>query len=151
MGYLFLALVLIAGTTKGFCGKKMGNSIVLSSDSMLINVFRMGLCIVIGFALTVIQSGAFALSADFALLCVALLSGVSSASFVVSWLLAVKNGAYMMVEVFLLIGVVVPLALCRIFFGEQVGAWQAVGIALLAVAVFIKGITCEWQRGSPKR
>lgn len=43
----------------------------------------------------------------------------------------------MMVEVFLLLGVIVPIVLCRIFFAEEIGAWQIAGILLLLVAVFI--------------
>ena len=43
----------------------------------------------------------------------------------------------MMVEVFLLLGVVVPIALCRIFFAEEIGLWQMIGIAVLLVAVYI--------------
>lgn len=137
MGYFFLSLVLLSGAAKGFCGKKMGSSIVTSSDSMLINVFRMVLCIFIGFFLMLAQSEITHLGADVPMLLVCALSGVTSSAFVVSWLLSVKRGAYMMVEVFLLIGVLVPLVLCRIFFGEEIGPWQIVGMVILLAAVFI--------------
>jgi drug/metabolite transporter (DMT)-like permease len=43
----------------------------------------------------------------------------------------------MMVEVFLLLGVIVPIVLCRILFAEAIGVWQMIGIAMLLVAVFI--------------
>lgn len=137
MGYLFLSLALAAGITKGYCGKKTSFAIASASDSMLMNVLRMVLCIAIGFVLVIVQSGAKALSADGFMLAVAALSGIASAAFVVSWLLSVRTGAYMMVEVFLLLGVTVPITLCRVFFNETVGVWQIVGIAILLVAVFI--------------
>ena len=137
MGYLFLSLALAAGITKGYCGKKTSFAINTRSDSMIMNVLRMLLCIVIGFLLIVAQNDLSLLVPDGSMLWVTALSGVTSAAFAVSWLLSVKSGAYMMVEVFLLIGVIVPIALCRVFFDEEIGVWQILGIAVLLVAVFI--------------
>ncbi|MBQ8409413.1 MAG: EamA family transporter [Clostridia bacterium] len=137
MGYLFLAIALAAGVTKGYCGKKTSYAIVTNSDSMITNVLRMVACIIIGFLLTVFQKETALLAPNSLLLLIAALSGVASAAFVVSWLLSVRSGAYMMVEVFLLIGVIVPILLCRVFFAEEIGLWQVVGIAVLLVAVYI--------------
>ena len=137
MGYLFLSIALLCGVTKGFCGKKTSFAVKSNSDSLIINTLRMLLCIVIGILLMAAQGEITALVPSGYLLAIAALSGVASAVFVVSWLLSVKSGAYMMVEVFLLLGVIVPILLCRIFFGEEIGVWQIVGIALLLVAVFI--------------
>ena len=118
MGYLFLTLALAAGITKGYCGKKTSGAIVSNSDSMIMNLLRMLICVLVGLVLTVVQDGAFALRPDAFVMLAAALSGIASAVFVVSWLLSVRTGAYMMVEVFLLLGVVVTVVLCRIFFGE---------------------------------
>ncbi len=137
MGYLFLAVALAAGITKGYCGKKTSFAIVLGSDSMIMNVLRMLLCIVIGFVLILFTESIDALQVDGDLLLIAALSGIASAAFVVSWLLSVRSGAYMMVEVFLLIGVIIPIVLCRVLFDEAIGVWQIVGIAILLVAVFV--------------
>ena len=137
MGYLFLALALLAGGTKGFCGKKTSGAIALSSDSMVMNVFRMALCVVIGFLLILAQGDVGSLLADGTFMLIALLSGVSSAMFVVSWLLSVKSGAYMMVEVFLLIGVAVPIVPCYFLFDESISLRQIIGIIMLFVAMYI--------------
>lgn len=137
MGYLFLSIALAAGITKGYCGKKTSFAIVLGSDSMIMNVLRMLLCIFIGFALILFTESIGDLWVDGNLLLVFALSGIASAAFVVSWLLSVRSGAYMMVEVFLLVGVIIPIVLCRILFAEEIGIWQIVGIALLLAAVFI--------------
>ena len=137
MGYLFLALALAAGITKGFCGKKTSFAIKSNSDSMIINVLRMLACIFIGFALMAVQGDIASLRTDGLMILICAMSGIASAAFVVSWLLSVKSGAYMMVEVFLLLGVMVPIVLCRIFFGEEIGIWQIVGIVILLAAVFI--------------
>ena len=137
MGYLFLAVALAAGVTKGYCGKKTSFAIVSNSDSMIMNVLRMLLCIVIGFGLIAFTERLDVLEINGTVLMITALSGVASAAFVVSWLLSVRSGAYMMVEVFLLLGVIVPIVLCRAFFAEEIGVWQIVGIAILLVAVFI--------------
>jgi len=137
MGYFYFALALAAGGTKAYCGKKTSGAIVLSSDSMLMNCLRMGICVVIGFFLVLLRGELSSLVPDTTLSIIALLSGVSSAVFVVSWLLSVKGGAYMMVEVFLLLGVAVPIALCRLFLEEPITLGQGGAILLLLVAVYL--------------
>ena len=137
MGYLFLSVALAVGIAKGYCGKKTSFAISSNSDSMIMNVLRMCICILIGFLLIVAQNDIASLKTDGFTLLVTAISGVASAAFVVSWLLSVRTGAYMMVEVFLLIGVIVPIVLCRILFAEAIGYWQIIGIAVLLVAVFI--------------
>ena len=84
-----------------------------------------------------VQGDIASLRADGMMILICAISGIASAAFVVSWLLSVKSGAYMMVEVFLLLGVLVPIVLCRIFFGEEIGIWQIVGMVILLAAVFI--------------
>lgn len=137
MGYVFLFVSLIAGVTKGFCGKKTSFSLKCSSDSMIINVLRMFLCVGIGFLLVAINGEISFLKLDGYSLFVYALSGVASATFVVSWLLSVKSGTYMMVEVFLLLGTIVPIVLCRIFFNENISILQIIGFIVLLVAIYI--------------
>ena len=137
MGYLFLGLATVAGLTKGFCGKKTSSAVILESDSMVMNVLRMCLCILIGFFMMLVGGELGALAVDGATLAITLLSGVATAAFVVSWLLSVRSGAYMMVEVFLLLGVLVPILLCRIFYDERITVWQMIGMAVLLVAVYL--------------
>jgi drug/metabolite transporter (DMT)-like permease len=104
---------------------------------MIMNLLRMVVCIFIGFFLILAQNELSSLSLDGVTLFITALSGIASAAFVVSWLLSVRTGAYMMVEVFLLLGVIVPIILCRILFAEEIGLWQIVGIAILLVSVYI--------------
>lgn len=137
MGYLFLSIALAAGITKGYCGKRTSSYIVTNSDSMIMNLLRMVVCIFIGFFLILAQNELSSLSLDGFGVFVTAMSGIASAAFVVSWLLSVRTGAYMMVEVFLLWGVIVPIALCRVFFDEKIGIWQVIGILILLVAVYI--------------
>ena len=104
---------------------------------MLANILRMLLCTFIGLILVVVTEGPLLLlqSTDTLMLC--LLSGISTAMFVVLWLICVKSGAYMMIEVFIMLGVAFPLLMGIPFFHESVTIIQWLGIALLCIASFV--------------
>lgn len=137
MGYLFVLIALLCGVVKGFCGKKSSGTLVHTSDAMLVNTVRMLACIFVGFAMIALggELGSLRVSSEFLL--ISAVSGIATAAFVVTWLLSVKQGAYMMVDVFLLIGVILPLLLCRIIYGEEILPVQWLGIALLIVAGYV--------------
>ena len=137
MGYLYLTLALLCGVIKGYCGKKTSGKLIHTSDAMLVNTFRMLFCILIGLSITLIQGNWDHLAIDAVLFAIAALSGVSTAIFAVSWILSVRQGAYMMVDVFLLIGITIPLILCRIIFNEIIRPIQWLGIVFLLVAGYI--------------
>lgn len=137
LGYLFLALALLAGVVKGYCGKKSGGTLVLASDAMLVNTVRMIACIVIGVALIAIGNDWSSLTLDPTVIWISALSGVCTSLFVVSWLLAIRTGAFMMVDVFLLMGVLIPLVVCAIFFDEPIIPIQWIGIAVLIIAGYV--------------
>ena len=137
IGYLFLGIALIAGAAKGYCGKRISGKITTLSDSVLANTGRMLLCMIIGFLLVLVQDGPSALAVDRATLWTSLLGGVCSALFVISWLFAVKQSAYMMVEVFLLLGAMIPISLSALLFDERIRLIQGIGIAILLIAVYI--------------
>lgn len=137
LGYLFLALALLAGVIKGYCGKKSGGTLVLASDAMLVNTVRMLACIVIGVALIALGNDWSSLTLDPTVIWISALSGVCTSLFVVSWLLAIRTGAFMMVDVFLLMGVLIPLVVCAIFFDEPIILIQWIGIAVLIIAGYV--------------
>ena len=138
MGYLFVLAALLMGATKGYCGKKTSGTITALSDTMLFNAVRMLICIPVGFLFAWIYAGSpSALMVDGRTLLISAVSGVATSLFVVSWIMAVRRGAYMMVDVFLTLGVIVPVILCRAFFAEAVRLNQVAGIGMLVVAAYI--------------
>ncbi len=137
MGYLLLAAALFAGVTKGYCGKKTSGYVNRFQDAVLANTIRMAVCIIIGFILVVVQDGISALKTDSTTMVIAVLSGAASAVFVVSWLLAVKTGAYMMLDVFLMLGTIIPLAGSSLLFQEEIRATQWLGLGILMAAVLL--------------
>ena len=137
MGYLFLAVSVFSGAVKGFCGKKTSSYVSGSRDAVLANLIRMLLCSAIGFIFLLAGRNLNAIVPDGRLLPVAALSGVTTSVFVICWLIAVRKSAYMMLDVFLMPGVVVTLILSNLFFGEAVRPMQWLGIAVLFVAVLL--------------
>lgn len=137
MGYIFLSIALAAGITKAYCGKKTSNYTENITEAILANITRMFFCVCIGFALVVMQGQINVIEPDLALLGITVFSGFFTAVFLVTWLLSVKNGAYMLVEVFLMLGVFIPSVAGFIFFNQTITLKQLLGMCLLVVATFV--------------
>ena len=149
IGYLFVAAACLCGAVKGYCGKRTSGKAAALSDAMWINTVRMLLCIVFGFLFVlVLDHSPAALAMSGKALVIAALSGVSTSLFVVSWLLAIREGAYMMMDVFLTLGVLVPLLLCACLFGDPISPRQWVGLGLLLIATYIM---CTYNNKIKKR
>ena len=132
-----MALALLAGSTKGYCGKKTSGFVREYKDAMFTNFVRMVLCILISFLLLALSGRLSLLAVDLNVVLITLLSGVTTSVFVVAWLLAVRRGAYMMLDVFLMLGVIVPLLLSEFLFDEKIRLNQWAGLLMLLVAVVI--------------
>ena len=104
---------------------------------MAVNVVRMLLCIVVGLVLVLAGGHGNKMLPDWRSLGIMALSGLFTSAMVVTWLMAVKRAAYLMVEVFLMLGVLVPIAGSTWFFAETVSLNQWIGIALLVGATLI--------------
>lgn len=143
MGYLYLFLALTFGIIKAYCGKRSSKAASCTYNAILINSVRMILCVLIG-GIIVMLGGvpSLALTTPKVIL-IALLCGLSTAGFTVFWLLAVHTNAYMIVEVFVMGGVVIPLTLSAVLYNERIGAIQIVGLILLVIAVYIM---CTYQK-----
>ncbi len=137
LGYLFVIGALAAGVTKGYCGKKTSGLIQGTRATFWFNAVRMLLCIPIGFLFVLSAGGLSALSVDWLTLIISSVSGVSTALFVVTWIGCVRWGAYMMVDVFITLGAVIPMTLCMVLFGETVGMFQLLGLVLLVFAAYL--------------
>lgn len=137
MGYLLLFIALFAGTAKGYCGKKTSNYTKGLGDAIFANIIRMLLCVLIGFVLLLVTGDLNSLIPSRNMLLICVLSGVSTAIFVVTWLISVKKSAYMMLDIFLMLGVLIPLVASSIFFNEVIKLSQWLGIAVLFAAVVL--------------
>lgn len=137
MGYLFLAISLLAAATKGYCGKMTSGYVQGYKDAMFANTIRMTFCIVIGLGMILFNGSIGDIVPSASLLAISALSGITTSVFVVCWLISVKKGAYMMLDVFLMLGVLVPLLAGKLFFDESIKTTQWIGIGILFIAVYI--------------
>lgn len=137
MGYLFLSVALFAGAVKGYCGKKTGSLTENVQGAVLLNVIRMVLCILFGTLMIVLYNDTALLTLDPKVIMITALSGICTSAFVVSWLVSVKNSAYMMLDIFLMLGSLVPMISGSVFFDEAVRMRQWIGFIVLVVAVII--------------
>ncbi len=137
MGYLFLGISLLAGVIKGYCGKRTSGYVESYSGSMFTNLIRMMFCVVIG-AVMMITDGSFgSLVPDGRLVVISVISGISTSVFLVCWLVSIKKSAYMMLNVFLMLSVLVPICGGYILFDEKIRFVQWIGILILVVAAYI--------------
>ena len=149
MGYVFIITAVFAGLVKGFCAKKISGYSKKISQLSVLTCTRMFFCIVIGFFVVCITTGSFSsFTIDQKTLLVAFLCGLSMSIFLVSWLLAAQVGAYMLLEVFLTLGVIVPLVFSSFFFNERIVWLKWIGVALLAVASYIMSAYSNKIRGA---
>ena len=137
MSYLFLALALFAGAAKGFCGKKSSSVLSGIKDMALANVIRMCICMAVGIIIIALGGNIGQIVPTAKLIAISALSGISTAVFVVAWMVSVRKSAYMLIDVFLMLGVLIPLICGMVFWGEPVKPTQWVGIAVLFAAVVI--------------
>lgn len=137
MGYLLLSVALFSGAVKGYCGKKTGSFTKNTQSAVLLNLVRMAVCILFGTAVIFAYNDTAYFTLNPRVLLISALSGVSTAVFVVSWLISVKKSAYMMLDVFLMLGTLIPMLASRFAFEESILAKQWIGFAVLVLAVVI--------------
>lgn len=136
MGYIFIIFSLSAGLIKGFCGKKISGLVSTVKGTFYTNLLRMLICVAVGF-LIVISNGYLAFNIDITTFLIAAVSGISTAMFVVSWIFCVRRGAYVMIDVFLMLGGGLTIGLCKLFFNETASINQLIGFVLLVIASYI--------------
>lgn len=148
MGYLFLVVATFFGLVKGYCGKRVSGFVRETKDAVFSNLLRMALCSAIGVIAVIVSGGFSEFNVGWGGFLISALSGAANAVFVVAWLFAVKFGAYMLVDVFLTLGLAVPITLCAILFGEEMKWNHYFGFLLLIVAVLI---LCSYNNNIKKK
>lgn len=137
MGYLFLTIALLSGATKGFCGKKISGYTENTQSSVVLNLIRMLLCTLLSFLLIIAMGDVSYCTPNYKSIILSAISGISTSFFVVTWLLSVRKSAYMMIDVFLMLGTLVPVVSGYFIFNEPITLRQAFGFLLLLFAVII--------------
>ena len=144
MAYIYLLISLLAGATKGYCGKRTSGRINGWHNAIPANLLRMGLCILIGFGVVAFGGELSGLVPSGKELAIYALSGISTSVFVVTWLIAVRTSAYVLMNVFLMLGVIVPMSLGSLCYGEAIRWNHWVGLGVLLAATLL---LCAYNNG----
>ncbi len=137
MGYLYIIIALLAGATKGFMGKKISNTVATYKQSVFVNMLRMFICIAVSVVSFMIESGGKGFVMDKEALIYGAFAGITLSVFIITWLLAVRHGAFMLISVSQMFGVVVTLICSYFVFRDPIAPKQLVAVLILIAAVLI--------------
>ncbi|MBE6680190.1 MAG: hypothetical protein E7598_06690 [Ruminococcaceae bacterium] len=135
MGYVFAILSSICGAAKGYAGKKSSYALENFPAMLFFSMLRTLVCALLGLAIWVII-GDFSLPSPKAL-AICILSGISMSGFLLSWISAVKGGAYVRLDVCCQMGMIIPCIFAAPLLGESVNFFQYTALAFLIVAVIL--------------
>ena len=139
MGYFSLLIALFSGTAKGFFGKRISGTVATQRQSVLVNSVRMVICVLISLVLLAPEALRGGIYIDGAAWLFGALAGITLSLFLVTWLLAVRRGAFMLISVTQMFGVVITLVCSFFVFQTPVLPRQFIAIAILMLAVWIMG------------
>lgn len=134
MGYVYLALSVIAGAINAFGTKKQSNCASTVSSATLTSFIRMVVSVITGICLLVLSGTDMSLLADAKTVIIAVFGGMVFSGYVIVWLFSVRKGAFMLSTVFVMMGVIITVALGVIFFNETVTVRQIIGLMVLVLA-----------------
>jgi drug/metabolite transporter (DMT)-like permease len=137
MVYLLSAVALLCLTIKGYCGKKTGTYVNNAGDSVLFNLVRMILCVLIGLAVVFFECSLSSLAVDSSMIAICLFAGISNAAFLVGWLLAIQKNAMVTVDVALTVGSIIPSVLCALLFDDSISLTKMIGFGFIILATAV--------------
>lgn len=134
VGYLFLFIAVLTGVAKGYCGKKTSEYISSITDCLIMQSSRLILCVIIGLCLFLFSGTQT--NIDSTILLISIFNGIANAAFLLSWIFAVKSGAYLFVDICLTAGGILLPCLCdALFLGGIITPIQYLGIVIMFFAV----------------
>ena len=148
MGYLYLFISLITGATKGLFGKKVSQLVTGTRGAAVTNLIRMILCTLISIFLLLTGIEEASLVPDLPAIFIGIGAGIFLSMFTITWLLAVQKGAFVLISVAQMFGVVVTLLCSTVVFHTLPTLLQYLGIALLMGAVLVMSSYSKKLKGS---
>ena len=143
MGYLFLAISILAAGFKLYFSKRTSQKTERTADVLAVTFLRMTFCAAIGFVLLLVTEGPRALAVPPQTLWIPLLYGVSIAANIIAWTLLIRSSAFLLLDGFGSLGLLVPLLLGAALFRETISPFQWLGLLILFAAVLL---LCSYNR-----
>lgn len=135
MGYLFIVLATLCGTAKGYAGKKSSGALRTLSDKLYFGAWRTALCAAMGLVIWLLERDFSGIGKN--AVTISVVSGFSMSVFLLSWIAAVRGGAYMRLDICCQTGMVIPCIFAAPVLGETVSPWKYAALAFLIVAIIL--------------
>ncbi len=137
MGYFYVLCSVAANAAKAASSKFVSKSLVTLRSNMIYNGVRNTLSALLALILALMldKNGFFSLARNEAVICA--VSGVSMVVFTLSWTVAVRGEAYMLVSTFNSANFIIPCAVGIAFLGERFTIGKALALILIAFAIFL--------------
>ena len=136
MGYLFILLSVFANAVKGYCTKQVSNAIENVRDAIHLNLIRNTLCCVIAALFLLLEGDSNLLVFTPVEVLICFVSGGAMAALVVSWALAIKTDAYMLVTACASGSFIIPCIFGFFFLNEQLSLFKFVSFAAIIAALY---------------
>ncbi len=136
MGYVFLIIAVLTSTLKAYSSKRISADVITVSDNIHVTQVRMLLCVAIGVLGVITAADGTAFSLDITELLICALSGLSLISFVMSWLFAVKTGAFLLVNAFTSASFIVPGIVGVFLLKERFTVYKIMAVVCICAALF---------------
>lgn len=150
MGYLYAIAAVLSAAIKGFCGKRTSDLTDTPEKASGFSAIRALLCVPCALAAVLIATGGLsALSMPLELLPICAVGGAAWGFLTVSWLFAVRGGAFMLVAAVEGVGVFIPVLLSALFFPEteSLGIWKVVGLIIMIAAAIVMNSYSKQLKG----
>lgn len=134
-GYLFLIFAVLCGAAKGYAGKKSSGALETLGAKLYFGAWRTSICALLGFGIWLAE-GNFEFIGTNAVI-ISVVSGISMSVFLLSWIAAVRGGAYVRLDVCCQTGMVIPCIFAAPILGEIVSSWQYAALAALVFAIIL--------------
>ncbi|MDD6215128.1 MAG: EamA family transporter [Firmicutes bacterium] len=138
MGYIFIFLSVFANAAKGYCSKKISDSVATVNDALNINIIRNITCCIISAVIVLFnrKMNIFSMQPIEFILC--LISGISMTLFLLGWTFAIKTDAYMLVSACASASFIVPCIAGLFMLNETVTPFKLISfVAIIAALYFL--------------
>lgn len=135
MGYILLLISVFAGTLKAYASKRISNDVITLSDNIYVMLIRMIMCTCIGVFGIIFASNKIELKASGIELIICGISGLALTVFVMSWLFAVKKGAFLLVNAFTSASFLIPSLFGMFLLNEQFTMYKVMAVLCICGAL----------------
>lgn len=136
MGHIFIFISVFFNALKGFSSKKVSTKFKELQDVVNLNIIRNLLCFLIGIITVLISRNSLSFNFSPTEFLILLISGASMGFFVISWIFAIRSGAYMLVSACSSASFIIPCLISFLVLNENITLHKIVSFFIILLALF---------------